>query len=81
MTSVIKVFRKTCPCFFDGYLSSYSLLHSTQSGFRSNRICETYWLQMVNKWLYAINSCQRIEMVMIELLLNKTNTSDTKAAF
>ena len=48
------------------YLSSNSLLHSTQSGFRPNHSCETSLLQMVNKWLGAINNSQMIGMVMID---------------
>ena len=48
------------------YLSSNSLLHSTQSGFRPNHSCETSLLQMINKWLDAINSSQMIGMVMID---------------
>ena len=49
-----------------GYLSSNSLLHSTQSGFRPNHSCETSLLQMINTWLDAINSSQMIGMVMID---------------
>ena len=48
------------------YLFSNSLLHSTQSGFRPNHSCETSLLQMINKWLDAINSSQMIGMVMID---------------
>ena len=48
------------------YLSSNSLLHSTQSGFRPNHSCETSLLQMINRWLNAINSSQMIGMVMID---------------
>ena len=48
------------------YLSSNSLLHSTQSGFRPNHSCETSLLQMINTWLDAINSSQMIGMVMID---------------
>ena len=48
------------------YLSSNSLSHSTQSGFRPNHSCETSLLQMINKWLDAINSSQMIGMVMID---------------
>ena len=48
------------------YLSSNSLLHSTQSGFQPNHSCETSLLQMINKWLDAINSSQMIGMVMID---------------
>lgn len=48
------------------YLSSNNLLHSTQSGFRPNHSCETSLLQMISKWLDAINSSQMIGMVMID---------------
>ena len=48
------------------YLSSHSLLHSTQSGFRPNHSCETSLLQMINSWLDAINNNQMIGMVMID---------------
>ena len=48
------------------YLSSNSLLHSTPTGFRPNHSCETSLLQMINKWLDAINSSQMIGMVMID---------------
>ena len=48
------------------YLSSNSLSHSTQSGFWPNHSCETSLLQMINKWLDAINSSQMIGMVMID---------------
>ena len=37
------------------YLTSHKLLHSTQSGFRPNHSCERAFLQMVNKFLEAIN--------------------------
>ena len=49
-----------------GYLSSNSLLHSTQSGFRPNHSCETSLLQMINTWLDAINGSQMIGMAMID---------------
>ena len=48
------------------YFSSNSLLHSTQSGFQPNHSCETSLLQMINKWLDAINRSQMIGMVMID---------------
>ena len=48
------------------YFSSNSLLHSSQSGFQPNHSCETSLLQMINKWLDAINSSQMIGMVMID---------------
>ena len=48
------------------YLTSNSLLHSTQSGFRPNHSCETSLLQMINTWLDAINNSQMIGMVMID---------------
>ena len=46
------------------YLSSNSLLHSTQSCFRPNHSCETS--QMINKWLGAINNSEMIGMVKID---------------
>ena len=49
------------------YLSSNSLLHWTQSGFRPNHSCETSLLRIINKWLDAINSSQMIEIVMIDV--------------
>ena len=48
------------------YLSSDSLLHSTKSGFRPNHSRETPLLQVINKWLDAINNSQMIGMVMID---------------
>ena len=47
----------------DSYLSSNNLLHSTQSGFRPDRFCETALLQMTNKYLGAINNNEMIGMV------------------
>ena len=48
------------------YLTSHKLLHSTQSGFRPNYSCETALLQMINKFLEAINNSQIIGMVMVD---------------
>ena len=48
------------------YLTSHKLLHSTQSGFRPNHSCETTLLQMINKFLEAINNSQIIGMVMVD---------------
>ena len=42
----------------------FTLLHSTQSGFRPNHSCETS--QMINKWLGAINNSEMIGMVKID---------------
>ena len=48
------------------YLTSHKLLHSTQLGFRPNHSCETALLQMINKFLEAINNSQIIGMVMVD---------------
>ena len=48
------------------YLTSHKLLHSTQSGFRPNHSCETALLQMINKFLKALNKSQIIGIVMVD---------------
>ena len=48
------------------YLTSHKLLYSTQSGFRPNHFSETALLQMINKFLEAINNSQIIGMVMVD---------------
>ena len=63
---MLKLLEKHVHNSLMAYLSSNSLLHSTQSGFRPNHSCETSLLQMINKWLGAINNSQMIGMVMTD---------------
>ena len=48
------------------FLTSYNLLHKTQSGFRPAHSCETALLSMINKWLDAINNGSMVGAVMID---------------
>ena len=48
------------------FLTSYNLLHKTQSGFRPAHSCETTLLSMINKWLVAINNGFMVGAVMID---------------
>ena len=48
------------------YLTYHKLHHSTQSGFRPNNSCKTALLQMINKFLKAINYSQIIGLVMVD---------------
>ena len=48
------------------FLTSYNLLHKTQSGFRPAHSCETALLNMINKWLDAINNGSTVGAVMID---------------
>ena len=68
----IKMLEKHVHDSLRTYLTPYKLLHSTQSGFRPNHSCETTLLQMINKFLEAINNSQMIGMVMVDFRVDHT---------
>ena len=47
------------------YLTLFDLLHKTQSGFRPGHFCETALVQMISKWLEAINKGSLVGVVMV----------------
>ena len=49
------------------YLISHKLLHTTQSGFRPNHSCDTALLDLLNKFIEAINNSQINGMAMVDL--------------
>ena len=49
------------------YLEKNSLIHNTQSGFRSNHSCETAFTEIIDTWIDAINNKKVIGTVFLDL--------------
>ena len=48
-------------------MTSYNLLYQKQSGFRANYSCETALTLMVDTWLSALNKCNQIGLLLVDL--------------
>lgn len=59
--------KKTFHVSLLGNLNSYKLIHVTQSGFRTNHLCETALVGMTDKCLPAINENHMVGTVVIDI--------------
>ena len=48
------------------YLNENNLLHRTQSGFRSQRSCETALVHMIDSWLNAMDNGELVGIVLVD---------------
>ena len=48
------------------FLEKYKLLYNTQSGFRPNHSCETALINMVEKWLKALDNSELVGVVLVD---------------
>ena len=48
------------------YLSSYRLIHKTQSGFRPQHSCETALLSMVDSWLDVLDNGKLVGLLLVD---------------
>ena len=47
------------------FFEKYKLLYDTQSGFRPNHSCETALINMVEKWLKALDNGELVGVVLV----------------
>ena len=62
-----KILEKHVSIHLYEYMTSYNLLHQKQSGFRANHSCETALTLMVDTWLSALNRCNEIGLLLVDL--------------
>jgi hypothetical protein len=63
---ISKLIEKHISRHMHQYLAKYNLLHNAQSGFRSNHICQTALVNIVDKWIEEMNN----ENVNVVILLD-----------
>ena len=61
-----KVLEKHVHDSLSEYLQEFSLLHKTQSGFRTQHSCETALINMIDSWLNAMDKGKIIGVVLVD---------------
>ena len=61
-----KFFEKYVHESLMNFLEKYKLLYDTQSGFRPNHSCETALINMVEKWLKALDNGELVGVVLVD---------------
>ena len=66
LPTLLKLIEKYVHVSFVEYLNHYKLLYKCQSGFRKQQSCETALINMIDKWLKALNDGELVSIIMID---------------
>ena len=66
LPTLSKLIEKHVHDSLTGFLNYHSLLYENQSGFRTKHSCETALVNMVSKWLQALNNGDLIGVLLVD---------------